>query len=361
MPSFKQKSSALFAVVALVIYITSLFSNDSNHSITEDSTINNIKNEEGLGTIVGDAMVMAGRGSGSSENFHILPDYSNPPSITTHDLIYNDARNTVPIVIEEYNLVFFQVAKAASSEWIRFFLRLTGSDLWCKGNIHSKSLVALKHLTDYSIEEAQEIMTSPEWTRAIFVRHPKPRILSAFLDKAINKKADFIKDKCRIYAARGGTKDECVERQADFSFFLHNITTTMHDNVHWRSIYSRIDEKWWPWMNYVANMENLSEDAEHFLKSIKSKKDGSSAWDRVGRTGWGEDERDCDHLGKDPFLAKKDTRHKTDAKKKMRTYYTKELEDFVELHYAADLNNPYFRFSEIKLFDEDAEDKSLRG
>ncbi len=287
------------------------------------------------------------------DGFDILPNYYDPPTLKRKDLIYNDGRNTVPIVIEEYNLVFFLVAKAASSEWIRFFMRLEGSEDWCGKDVHHRH-EDLTYLSDYSIEEAQEIMTSPHWTRAIFVRHPKPRILSAFLDKAINREEAFIRDKCKVYGKRTGDYEGCVENKSNFSFFLYNITTVMNENVHWRSIYSRIDEKWWPWINYVANMENLNRDAKYFLKSIHSNADGISAWDRIGKTGWGDNERNCDQLGTSEFLAKKDLLHKTNARDKMRQYYTPELEKFVETRYARDLHNPYFSFSELHLFDSDA-------
>ena len=142
--------------------------------------------------------VLSGRGSGAHDNFNIMPEIENAPTLTSDDLIYKFSRNTVPVVNEEYNLIFFLVAKAASSEWIRFLMRLQGQDNWCaEGCIHERETNGLKYLSDYSLDEAQEMMTSTKWTRAIFVRNPKPRILSAFLDKAVGhsghfKKSNFI-------------------------------------------------------------------------------------------------------------------------------------------------------------------------
>jgi hypothetical protein len=296
-----------------------------------------------------------GRGSGSKQHTHNL---DNSTLLQENDLVYKPQRNTVPIVNEEYNLVFFLVAKAASSEFIRFLSRLQGSDHWCDSSgIHHKEINELRFLSDYPIEEAQEMMTSPKWHRAIFVRDPKPRILSAFLDKAVQHEKHFMRSNCPIWAEatadRGGTLDECIEKHNSFEFFLRNITTTLNLNVHWRSIYSRVDEKWWPYMNYIAHMKDLSEDAEHFLSSIHSNIDGVSAWDRLGKTGWGDNERNCSATGHLPFLAKKDSIHHTDARQRMRQYYTPELEKFVETHFADDYNNPYFHFSELKLFPDD--------
>jgi len=314
------------------------------------------KKEEVISTIIQNDLedVLSGRGSGAHDNFHALPNIDDIPILGKEDLIYKFTRKTVPVVNEEYNLVFFLVAKAASSEWLRFLMRLQGNENWCsKGCIHERGKNGLKYLSDYSLEDAQEMMTSSKWTRAIFVRNPKPRILSAFLDKAVSHSRHFKQSNCPIFESRGGSYDVCIKKHQEFDFFLYNITTHLGQNVHWRSIYSRVDEKWWPWINYVANMEDLSGDAEHFLRSIKSNVDGVSAWDRHGKTGWSDNERDCDSLGDSAFLAKKDTRHKTNAKDKMRQYYTAKLERFVETHYADDFNNPFFKFNEVRLFEEE--------
>jgi len=278
-----------------------------------------------------------------------------------HDLIYNTARNTVPIVNEEYNIIFFQVAKAASSEWLRFFTRLSGNPAWCGKNIHLDEVNKLKRLSDYSISKAQMMMTDPTWTKAIFVRNPKTRLLSSFLDKAILNTRHFKIQECYAYERNGGEYESCVRDHQNFDFFLYNITVINSENVHWRPIYSRIDEKWWPYMNYIANMENLSEDAEHFLKSIVSSKDGVSAWDRIGITGWSSNERDCNTNGEKAFLAKKDKKHTTNAGDKLRNYYTPAYEKFVELRYWKDFNNPYFHFSPLQLYPTSEQKQTITG
>lgn len=283
----------------------------------------------------------------------------SPPKLLTSDLIYNDKRNTVPIVNEEYNIIFFQVAKVASSEWSRFFIRLHNDDSnleWCSNDrIHDHNANGLKYLSDYSIKEAREMMLSPDWTKAIFVRHPKPRILSAFLDKAVEKSDHFVQETCKRYQAKGKSYDDCIYHHEDFDFFLHEITTTLKDNVHWRSIYSRVDEKWWPYINYIGNMDNLSDDAKTLLQSIHSNKTGVSAWDKIGTSGWSDNERDCESTKNSDgeFLAKRDVIHTTRASEKMLKYYTPKLEQFVEDHYADDLDNIYYDFDPIHLFKVD--------
>ena len=288
------------------------------------------------------------------------PNNDHPPKLTRHDLIYNNKRNTVPIVNEEYKTIFFQVAKVASSEWTRFFIRLNNDPGWCSNDrIHDPQVNGLKYLSDYPIKEARQMMLSPEWTKAIFVRHPKPRILSAFLDKAIEKSEHFVAETCKVYwAQKQGTVlsyEDCLNYHENFDFFLHEITTTLKDNVHWRSIYSRVDEKWWPYMTHIGYMESLSDDAKTFLQSIHSDQTGKSAWEAIGTSGWSDNERDCANTERSngEFLAKRDIKHTTRARDKMLKYYTPELEEFVENHYKDDLENDFFSFKPIQLFKVD--------
>jgi hypothetical protein len=290
------------------------------------------------------------------------------PWLRRTDLIYNHDRNTPPIVIEEYNLVFFLTAKAASTEFVRFFSRLENRPNWCADNIHKPQRHKLKFLSSYTLKEAQEIMTNPKWKKAIFVRHPKARILSAFLDKCIQWSKRFVSEYCTNYGSILGSLHDfnrCKIHHEEFKFFLQDITTTLDKDVHWRSIFSRIDEKWWPYIDTIGNMDTLRDDAQALLSSVYSNIDNVSAWDRIGTSGWsgvkrkGKDQnghiadgQSCDlNLSSPlPFLGKGDAKHTTNANDKMRKYYTPELEEFVERKYYDDLNNPFFKFKDIKLF-----------
>lgn len=282
------------------------------------------------------------------------------PRLLHDDLVYDHRRNTVPIVNEEYKLIFFLSAKVASSQWVRFLMRANADEMWCSNEttLHNPQFNGLKYLSDYTLEEAQKMMVSKEWTRAVFVRHPKPRLLSAFIDKAIDHNETFIEKYCPHYANRLHSTDEddhdpdveyCIEHHLEFDFFLYNITRVMHDNVHFRSLYSTIDEKWWPSINFIGHMHTLSEDTEKLLQSLFSRKNGKTLWENFGKSGWG-DTRDCENIGTDAFLAKRENHHETDAKDKLKDYYTPELELYVENHFADDLNNPYFHIRPMSIF-----------
>lgn len=124
-----------------------------------------------------------------------LPHYSPTETnlIDPNDYIF--ARNlsrfdAAPIIVPEYKLAFFSVPKVACTTFKFLFRRMSGAQRWDSQDFklilpHNPKYNGLKYLWDFPLEEATEIMTSPEWTRAIFVRDPKQRFLSAFLDKSI--------------------------------------------------------------------------------------------------------------------------------------------------------------------------------
>ena len=297
---------------------------------------------------------------------------SSEVKLEQNDFIYGKEPKKIfhaPIVIEEYNVIFFQTPKVASTEWKRFFARLEGNRRWCieQNRIHKKDVNELKLLSDYTIKKADRMMKSPKWKKVVFVRNPKSRLLSAFLDKAIVRSNYFMKYHCPIYAKNvNGTNEaydlhQCKQNHKDFAFFLKNFTSVpvVRDNLHWKSMYSRIDAKWWPYIDFIGKMENLSEDAKQFLSSIHSNVDGVSAWDRVGTVGWGDTRvnktsKDCviASKSKGEFLGVRDPGHSTNARNKMMKYYNIELEELVEERYADDLENPYFQLDPLKLYIE---------
>jgi hypothetical protein len=271
---------------------------------------------------------------------------SDEPKLLPTDLIYNSNRKTVPIVNVEFKIIFFQVAKTATTQFTRLFMRLADNPQWNDDSfdVHSRENNNLTYLYDFSLEEAEQMMINDEWEKVIFVRHPKPRMLSAFLDKAVHHSKHFERSTCQVYASKGGGNlKECIRLHENFEFFLKKITTSLNQNVHWRSITSRIDEKWWPKISFVGNMEHLSRDTENLLKSRKNS-NGVTAFARTGKTG----------------LSEKSEQHKTDSNKKLARYYTPELERFIEKRYEDDLKSQYFSFEKLVIFrDETISNKGI--
>jgi hypothetical protein len=172
------------------------------------------------------------------------------------------------------------------------------------------------------------MLTSPNWTRAIFVRDPKERFLSAFMDKALQY-PDFIRDKCCV------RKKDCAEGAQNPMGFLDLIQTCHND--HWSPQHYRAEKKYWPYINFVGKFETQQEDARKLLQQI-------GAWDEYGKSGWGKT-GDLQIFERSTNTQK----HVTNSKSKASTWFTPELERRVELYYEVDYANPKFGFVKTNL------------
>eukprot|EP01083_Nonionella_stella_P067986 180186_1 len=212
--------------------------------------------------------------------------------------------------------------------------------------LHHPGRNGLTYLTHYSMGEAQEMLTSNTWTRAVFLREPKERLLSAFLDKFV-KHPGFFQQVCCSQAALGSdfeAQRKCIDQtySTNFSYFLRR--TLDCPNSHWNTQASTIDQKWWKMIDFVGYMDNASVDAAKLLRSVTSS-NGTTAWDDYGSTGWGED-------GTSAFMARRSTPHTTGSHDKTAMYYSKCDEAFVEKYWAADWEHDMYHFKSIHLFDD---------
>jgi hypothetical protein len=248
------------------------------------------------------------------------------------DYIYDkQSWDSSPIVIESHKLVFFSIAKAGCTVWKQLFRRMMGYSDWLSQDgekmlPHNPRKNGLKYLDDYSIEQASDMMTSPEWTRAMMVREPKQRFLSAFLDKAVSNYHRHIVSHCC-------PDESCVENAQTLAGFLKLATVCQDD--HWRPQNLRVDYKYWPYIDFVGHVENAAADARTLLKRI-------GAWEEYGETGWGKS-------GNSSIFESKDTSgagvHATWASMQVWKWYTPEVEAEVETFYRGDYENPLFNFT----------------
>jgi hypothetical protein len=256
-------------------------------------------------------------------------------SVDEHDYIYsknytNLSWDTAPVVVKEHKLIFFTTPKVGCTTWKQLFRRINNATNWRAQNWrtgipHDPKTNGLKYLSDYSPEEAKELMTSPEYTRAIFLRDPKERFLSAFLDKAV-RDPDFLRRKCCK------TTYDCVEPAQTLSGFLNLVQTPCHD-AHWKPQQERMEAKYWPYINYVGHFDRLQEDSERLLRHV-------GAWEDYGKSGWGAD-GSLEIFQK----ASNSQEHVTHAKSKASEHFTPELERRVEDFYSVDYKNPLFKLT----------------
>lgn len=276
---------------------------------------------------------------------------SDIPEITLDDHIY---KTRSAFVIPEYKLVFFTFPKVACSEWKRMFMRINGNTNWCitRGfNAHHPKQNMIKVLNDYDPEVATAMMTSPAWTKAAILREPKERVLSAFLDKAV--KEDYYVKKCCEKLSDEKEQDKCKKNEMKFDSFLHYVTKYPKKcfDVHWEPQITKIDSKWWPYIDIIGYQDDLQNDAQNILKHLTSARDDVSertAWDRYGVTGWGAS-NGCENRTHS-FLEENTSTHKLDTGDHLMEWYTAETEKLVEENWGVEWTQARVNFKRVKLF-----------
>jgi hypothetical protein len=184
----------------------------------------------------------------------------------------------------------------------------------------------LKYLYDYDRKTASHMLESDEWTKAVFVREPKDRFLSAYLDKAFHP--TYLMDKCCWEQPQG-----CVENaRASAQGFLNLIKFC--SDAHWNPLYKRMEPKYWKYLNFVGHMETLEQDAKRLLIKI-------GAWDKYGKSGFGDD-------GKESFFFDSSSvKHATNATQKLKSYLSTELVTELEDFYAPDYKIDAFNITKL--------------
>ena len=249
-------------------------------------------------------------------------------SVDQEDYIYSDLGS--PVVVEPHRLIFFYIPKNGCTLWQKLFRRMMGYEDWKTKEPYGFSN-GLVYLHQLNRSYASDIMNSPDYTRAIILRDPKERLLSAYLDKVKSSNGGwyFLEKCCQ------GQRSLCWDQAQTFRGFFE-IAKTCED-FHWRPQSQRVDEKYLPFLNFVGHMETIQDDAKELLTRI-------GAWEDFGISGWGV-------FGNESiFQSKSDITHWTtsqidDSRKRLSQYYTPELEKNIEEMYAEDYMIPLFNLT----------------
>jgi Sulfotransferase family len=216
--------------------------------------------------------------------------------VERNDYIYRSgAWDGPPVVIEEFKLIFFTIPKVGCSVWKMLFRRMMHYENWksdhfklpgiagtlITGDKHNPRTNGLRYLSDYDLETASTMMTSPEWTRAIFVRDPKERFVSAFLEKAVRRPGFVFIQCCKHRLGLCLPIRDVILAQSSAQIFFSRIVSKCEDS-HWMRQSKRMEDKYWPYINFVGHMETVEQDAERLLRKI-------GAWEKYGATGWGQE------------------------------------------------------------------------
>ncbi len=266
-----------------------------------------------------------------------LPNLANPRLVRPDDFIYEfraDQWDSAPIVIEQYKLIFFTIPKVACTTFKQLFRRMMHFHDWKSQDPtlilpHNPAANGLSYLWNYTLDEANHMMTSTEYTRAVFLRDPKARFLSAFLDKGMGQFGDFVRVKCCP------TTGDCSNQAQTSQGFLQLIHKC--SDPHWDPQSARMEPKYWKYINFFGHLEHLDLDGPALLKRI-------GAWEEYGLTGWGKD-------GNASLFQTNavDQTHATDSSGKVWQWLTPSLERQIEAFYADDYKHPLFGFQRTNL------------
>jgi hypothetical protein len=233
-----------------------------------------------------------------------------------------------PVVIESHKLVFFLVGEVGDVSWIKLFRRMMKFEKWWKISKNPKDMNGLRYLHTYSMAEANIIMTSPEYTRAIFVRDPKDRLLSLF------KEYSNTEGKRRLAAFCCYGSPACIKEGKKLDGFVQLVR---HCNeAVWRPQGQRMEPKYFETLNFIGRYENIKKDALRLLEQI-------GAWEEYGKSGWGLDGNEAIFNANGPAM---------NVTGKLMTSYSRKSERLVEHIYKKDYSNALFNFTEMTLFPE---------
>lgn len=249
-----------------------------------------------------------------------------------------------PVVVEEFKLIFFTIPKVGCTVFKQLFRRMRGFDDWADVTDrvpHDVEYNGLNLLSTYSVDKASEMLANPKWTKAIFLREPKDRLLSAFLDKVVSRRERFIHRHCCP------NNEACVGSVAD-SFESFIWMTTQCRDPHWIPQTWRMEGRHWAHINFVGHLASVADDTKALLTKI-------GAWEKYGKSGWGKSKED-------PIFTSHAVPHQTGAKSHLEEYFTAEIERLVENLYQEDYNHPLFNFTVPKInFVDHAKERCARS
>ena len=164
------------------------------------------------------------------------------------------------IVIEDLKLVFCYIQKISCTTWKQVLYQAKNNGTAFDGRPHARELFSW--LSDYSPAKRKTILNT--YYKAMFVREPFARLLSAFKDRVQPRGNGYFRKYFR------GLTDEELEKNSGFSLFVKFVLSYNHSsmkmNPHWRSYEAlcpcEVD------YDFIGHFENLGHEAPHLLKAI---------------------------------------------------------------------------------------------
>lgn len=218
---------------------------------------------------------------------------------------------TSAIVLLKYKLIFFWSEKSGCTYWKRIFQYIQGIKMiMTEENAHHAFKNGLFTITHFKDSEVLSVMNNDSWTKVAFVREPRERILSSFLDKGLDD--HFMKYFCK-------------KKVKSLSEFIKLIKTCK--DRHWES-QVRLPRCFYNHIT-IGYMSDIKSFTMLLLKKVGAWNDNVEKWLQ----------------SKNVSIATRP--HARNAKEKILKYYTRELEQDIFDMYADEYDVFHF---EKKLF-----------
>jgi hypothetical protein len=268
-----------------------------------------------------------------------------------------------PIIVEKYKLMYFPIPKNACSTFKQLCRRMMGYKDWATGEVHNPRQNGLKYLGHFSKEKQREMMTSPEWTRAIFVRDPLERTLSAYMEKGLtwagfDLSGAHVKRKCCSLGSKGRIpsqhKNLNITACNEFPFVPYENPLTSESfpfekfvksfmrqcpDPHWRAQSEILSSPAnYKFINFVGHFEKKKEDTHALLRKI-------GAFEEFGASGWETDKKPKNTTKSLAIFEINHAVHQTGSSNKVDSLYTDELRKLVYDFYRKDYEFEIFNFT----------------
>ena len=256
-----------------------------------------------------------------------------------------------PIVSLPHRLIYFFIPKNGCTTWKQILQHelFYSNDLTTTTTqtnvsnlrIHKRGQNGLQYLDSYkNMTQVQQWILDPKWTKAVIVRDPKARFLSAFFNKAYQQPHHPL---VRLCCRRVDQKDphntttdtesnaffsssqDCQQQVSQSVDAFFQMIQFCHD-VHWMVQTKRYNPFFWKHMNFVGHFENFRFVSLQLAQRLNISKD---------------------HV--DSFLGQHNV-HPTNATDKMKQFISPELDTLLNEYYRLDYQNQYMGYTEYSLY-----------
>jgi hypothetical protein len=261
--------------------------------------------------------------------------------------------------VPEAKLIFCGVPKAGITEWIKFFRFSWGARDYLSFPHQKKDLGSFM-MNRLSVEKAKELLSDPTWTKAMFIRDPAERLLSAYNDKltttAIGETWFHVKN-----GTDGHFKEiNGVERYVmSFRQFVELVALNNTDMADPRGLHGRTDPHWrpqtmmcgmdymLPHLDFIGSFEHVGEHTRMLLEKVGLWEEYGAKFDPADDVDMGENmcimpspprPANFTPRGFNQKGPSGTTSHRTGSKNKMEQFYTPELLEKVRKAYAHDFS-----------------------